>query len=383
MTTKPRRYDLYNLRIVAFAMVFIYHVFRVFSPFKLWPVQNAEKSLFAGLVNVFLEPHITLFFMIAGAGTWFSLQRRTPQRYAAERFLRLFLPLLIGTFLIAAPQAYYERLFSGEFQGTYIDFYPTLFTTGLYPRGNLSWFHLWFLAYLLVYALISLPLFLYVRSDSGKQLTQRLADFAQKPGRIFLFFIPLAFTEIIFRAEYPGYENLVSDWANFTLYILTFWYGYIFMADDRFQQIMDQQWGLGLLFGAVASTITLCLFALDAVPTHYSLGYVLHRIVFASGVWAWLIAFRGVGHRYLNQSTLIWRYLLDISFPFYVFHQTLVVSFAFYVVQWNISMFAKGLLIFVAALVSTLILCELVKLTPATRWLFGIRLRAPVAPASQ
>lgn len=380
MEASKRRYDLYNLRIVAFALVFIYHVLRVFSPFKGWPVQNADKSLFAGLVNVFLEPHITIFFMIAGAGTWFSLKRRSPQRYAIERFVRLFLPLLVGSFVLVTPQVYYERLHFGEFEGTFIEFYPSVFTSGLYPTGNLGWFHLWFLAYLLAYSLIAIPLLIYFRSTSGKRFASRLADFVEKPGRIFLLFIPLAITEIIFRAEYPGFENLVSDWANFTLYFWTFLIGYLFMADERFQQIMNRYWRWGLAGGLVASTVTMILFAIDAVPTDYSLPYAAHRTVFAFGVWCWLICFRGVGYLYFNKSTAAWQYLLDISFAFYVFHQTLVVAFAFYVVQWDSSIFTKAVVIFTASLASTLVLCELVKLTRPTRFLFGIRDRRPEPP---
>lgn len=375
MADKVRRYDLYNLRIIAFAMVFVYHVLRVFSPFKAWPVQDAQKSLFAGLSNVFLEPHITLFFMIAGAGTWYSLKRRTTRRYAFERFLRLFLPLLLGALLIVPPQIYYERVRFGQFEGTYLEFYPSVYTNGLYPTGNLGWHHLWFLAYLLTFSLVSIPALLYIRSDRGRRFASRLADFAEKPGILFLFGLPLVITEIIFRANFPGYENLVGDWANFWLYLLVFLYGFLFMADGRFQELMNRYWKWGLAGGLIASSVTLYLFATGTVPRDYSLTYVLHRTVFGFGVWCWLICFRGFGHLYLNRSTPVWQYLLDISFPFYVFHQTIVVAVAFYVVGWETSIFAKATVIFLSALGSTLILCELVKLTPATRFLFGIRKR--------
>ncbi len=49
-----------------------------------------------------------------------------------------------------------------------MDFYPDFFK-GVYPKGNLSWHHLWFLPYLLFYSIFFTPLFIYLRriNNSG------------------------------------------------------------------------------------------------------------------------------------------------------------------------------------------------------------------------
>ena len=55
-----------------------------------------------------------------------------------------------------------DRMSPRDFHGSYLDFYPHYFE-GVYPSGNFSWHHLWFLAYLLVFSLAALPLLLYLR----------------------------------------------------------------------------------------------------------------------------------------------------------------------------------------------------------------------------
>ncbi|MBR7551132.1 hypothetical protein KC220_21580, partial [Mycobacterium tuberculosis] len=99
-----------------------------------------------------------------------SLQHRSPGRFAAERFSRIFVPLVFGILLVVPPQVYVERISIGmpgrdspiDWSGSYLDFYPTFFTSCCYNHGNFSWHHLWFLTYLFVYSLLLLPVALLV-----------------------------------------------------------------------------------------------------------------------------------------------------------------------------------------------------------------------------
>jgi len=375
MQGSSRRYDMYNLRVLAFGLVFVYHLCRIFSPFHGWPVQNPTRSVPLGLLNIWLEPYIATFFLLGGAGTWYSLSRRSVGRYLWERVTRLFLPLMFGALVIVPPQIYYERLRRGQFEGSYLEFYPSVFTNGLYPSGNLGWHHLWFLAYLMTFSIIAIPILLYFQSDSGNRVINRLAAWIQKPGRIFLFAVPLAITEIIFRARWPGYENLVGDWANFSLFLTVFIYGYVFASDDRFQAVLDRYWKQAMWLSFACTAVTLALYATENIPRDYSVFYAVHRVIFAVGVWSALIFFWGGSHSILNQSNRFWSYTLNISYPFYVFHQTIIVAFAYYVLQWDLPVYFKLLLIGAPSFVLTLVFCEVVKLTHVTRFLFGVRHR--------
>jgi len=55
-----------------------------------------------------------------------------------------------------------------------LQFYPRFFER-VYPEGNFSYHHLWFLAYLLVYSFLALPLFAALRTERGGEFIRRFA----------------------------------------------------------------------------------------------------------------------------------------------------------------------------------------------------------------
>jgi glucan biosynthesis protein C len=44
-----------------------------------------------------------LFFLIAGAGTYYAIRSRNAGQYARERALRLYVPLVFGILVITVP----------------------------------------------------------------------------------------------------------------------------------------------------------------------------------------------------------------------------------------------------------------------------------------
>lgn len=74
----------------------------------------------------------------------------------------------------------------------------------------------------------------------------------------------------------------------------------------------------------------------------------------------------------------------EIAYPFYVWHQTVIIAIAFYVVQWPLGVGAKFVIIALAALVVSVALCEVVKMTDVTRFLFGMKAKKrPLAQAER
>ena len=82
---------------------------------------------------------------------------------------RLLVPLVFGMVVLVPPQVYLERLYRGQFTGSFLDWLPQAFQGGAYPAGNMSWHHLWFLAYVLVLTFVLLPCFLWARSERGRR----------------------------------------------------------------------------------------------------------------------------------------------------------------------------------------------------------------------
>lgn len=136
-----------------------------------------------------------LFFLIAGASTWFALEFRTGREYVKEIIYRLLIPLISGILLLIPPQSYYENIQKISYSGTFMEFYPHFFD-GIYPKGNLHWGHLWFLFYLFVFSLVSLKFFLKLKADDSKKFISKFANRFSKGYSIFLLAVPLAFIEI-------------------------------------------------------------------------------------------------------------------------------------------------------------------------------------------
>src|SRR5512139_2836563 len=122
-----RRYDLDWLRVLAFAMVFVYHCSRFFDESD-WHIKNATTSTLVdtlkGIIDLWGMP---LIFLVSGASIYFALRPGKGLRFLKDRALRLLVPLALGILVLAPPQIYLERLTHGDFQGSLLEFLPLYF----------------------------------------------------------------------------------------------------------------------------------------------------------------------------------------------------------------------------------------------------------------
>ena len=133
---------------------------------------------------------IPILFVVSGMGTRFALSHRSAGQYIKERFIRLYIPLAVGMLLIIPPQVYLERLDTGATSLSYFGWYPQVFD-GIYPSGNFSWHHLWFLPYLLLMSIVCTPLFLWIRKRGDGFLSRTRLLMTRSPFFIFLITVPL------------------------------------------------------------------------------------------------------------------------------------------------------------------------------------------------
>ncbi|MBD2039734.1 acyltransferase family protein [Microcoleus sp. FACHB-672] len=378
VTSKPeRRYELDWLRVLAVLLLIYFHTAAIFYRGNLgeFYVKNDVASPAMQLFITFVHQwHMPLFFLVSGSSTWFALSFRTGSEYITERFKRLFIPFLFGTLVIVPPQVYYRLLSNPDYQASYLQFYPQFFN-GIRPKGNFEWAHLWFLIYLLVFSLIALPLFLHFKKKESQPLIQKIANFLEKPGAIFLLAIPLAIIEGALRPRWPGLQNLYDDWANFCLYLLYFIYGYFVCSDSRFKQAIDKNLKVSVILSVAGMTVLLYLWMTNTVPERgYSLEYVVYQIFRGFNSWCWVIALLGLTQRYLNFNNTLLQYASVACYPFYILHQTVLVAIGFYVVRWNVGIMEKYWVISTASLLGTIILYDLfVKRINILRFLLGLK----------
>ena len=81
-----------------------------------------------------------------------------------------------------------------------------------------------------------------------------------------------------------------------------------------------------------------------------------------------------IGMRFLNFTNKWLQYGREASYPFFVFHQPVIIIVAFYVVQWQVSLPIKILLVVIGSFVLTLGTYELfIRRIYPIRTLFGMR----------
>ncbi|HLZ31454.1 MAG TPA: hypothetical protein VKV73_29400 [Chloroflexota bacterium] len=91
-----------------------------------------------------------------------------------------------------------------------------------------------------------------------------------------------------------------------------------------------------------------------------------------------MVALLGLGHRYLPSASPALRYASEASYPFYLWHQTVVVLIGFWVVQWHASVAVKYGVIVVAGLLVTLAVYECaVRRWNIMRFVCGMRRHPP------
>ncbi|MBW4517648.1 MAG: acyltransferase family protein [Timaviella obliquedivisa GSE-PSE-MK23-08B] len=377
MKNPQRRYDLDWLRVLAVVLLIYFHTAAIFYQGDLgqFYVTNSEISPAIGIFILFVHQwHMPLFFFLSGAATWFSLEARTAAQYVKERFQRLLIPFLWGTLMLVPLQVYYRHLQSSGDRASYLQFYPQFFN-GIRPTGNFEWAHLWFVIYLLVFSLVALPSFLWLKQVAQQNWYIKLSLDLERLGSIFYLALPLALIEALFRPKWIGFQNLYDDWANVLLYLTYFVYGYVFESERRLWQIVDRQ--RSFIFGAaiIGISILLGLWIMGKVPERsYSPSYMIYQAFRGFNGWCWVVALLSLGRSHLNFNHWLLQYASKASYPFYLVHQPIIVAIGFYIVKWQTGIPQKFIIISTTALVLSLGLYELIiRRFNVVRFCFGLK----------
>lgn len=395
LAINERRADLDWLRIIAFGSLIYFHAAIAFVPGGMPMIQNADTSAALQVMVGFLhEFRLALLFLISGVGVCFALRHRDRAGFWRERAIRLLVPLLFGVLVIVPPMVYLEKLFVGEFSGSFAEFYPAFFTEGVYPRGNLSWHHYWFVFYLYLYCILGWPILAYFRADAGQERLARWSERLSRGGSLYMAIAPLAAVEIPLRARFPGFPDLVHDWANFSHWFLIFIVGYL-LASSR--PLLDRAQSLRGLSLALAIMASATLFAQFWRPGdgHFSplvngktdIGtYVWFCLLRVSNVWFWLLACLGYAGRYLQRPGRVLTYLNKAVYPLFCLHLTVIVALAYAIVPLDWSIPTKYLVMTTGTTALTLAGYELLRRIAWLRPLVGLKPRkarkASIAPIS-
>tara|TARA_R110002167_G_scaffold158880_6_gene354245 strand:- start:11282 stop:12400 length:1119 start_codon:yes stop_codon:yes gene_type:complete len=370
-----RRYDLDWLRVIVFGLLIFYHVGMFFVP---WGFHIKNNVIYHWLIYPMLflnQWRLPILFVISGMGTYFALKKRTAKQFAWERIVRLYVPLTVGMLLIVPPQVYIERIVNHQFDGSYFDFWPSQAFLGIYPEGNMSWHHLWFLPYLLIYSLVLVPVFMYLGKHPDNRLFQWFKKQAARPIGLFWFIIPLYFFEAFLEPVFPVTHALIGDWFTLINFLFLFFYGFILMSiRDAFWTTVEKYRRSYLITGLIGFSMLMVikLGFEDSTSIHFTEAFIK---VF--NLWAWILALFGYAAKYLNRTSRTLTYANEAVYPFYILHQTIMLILGYWLMDLSWGFVPKFTIMIFGTFVLSWLLYEFgIRRWKVARPLFGLKRKA-------
>jgi len=370
MTGKKRYYDIDWLRVLGMCAIFLFHNARFFND-EDWQVKNFQTdfgmSVFVAILNHFIMP---LFFVLSAMAIYYALKKRTNAQFMRERVVRLLIPLGVGMLTHIMLQVYIERITHGDFTGTFWQFIPHYFNGWYAFGGNFAWMglHLWYLLVLFLFSALMLPVF--QKFNRSQTFTTRLADFVAKPFGVYLFIIPLFLMEFLvsFSMDTVGRRDF-GGWSLLT-YLVFFTIGYLLVTDERYRPAIEKVRFISLTLSLLTVFAAYILLAeMDLPGTN-----PVYLVVRATNAWSWLLTFMGFASRHLNFSNKFLKYANEAVLPFYILHQTVIVSIGYFIRDWQWAVFPKYLFLASTSFIVIMVLYEfVVRRVNILRYLFGMK----------
>lgn len=295
---------------------------------------------------------------------------------------------------IVPPMVYTEKVFMGAVSGSFFDFWPSMFANvladGVYPQGNLSWHHFWFIAYLYLFCLLGIPVFGWLESASGSSST---ADLNGRSGRtrlekiavrfhgvrLYMLIPVLLLPEVMLRWIFPGFQDLIHDWANFLLWFIIFVAGFVIASHESLLGSAEKL-RIYSLVGALSATGVLYLVFGSPSPELNSddpgvlWQYLLWCVLRISMIWCCILACLGYAGRYLRFNNRFLGYVNQAVYPLFILHLTVITVLGYFIVQTDWPLWSKYLFITTATFVLVLFVYHLlIRPFNFARLLFGVK----------
>jgi hypothetical protein len=360
---ETRKYFLDWLRVGSFALLIAFHVGMLYVS---WPYNLKSPRLVPEIepvMNALSAWRLALLFVISGVAASHLIGKLGAGGFALDRLRRLLPVILTGMYLVIPPQTYVALVSRGA---TDMDF-ATFWWTQYLPADQTlvrpfhmtmpTWDHLWFLVYLMIYALAAAALVGLARL-LGARTAPRVSPWL-------LVLAPplwLALANLVILMRWPITDALVNDWGGHLKWAGLFVTGLAAARQERFWALLQAHWGkllaLAALLLAIRSRVN------DPVYSALSGPYA----------WAAICALCGFARAALNRPSALLSHLNEAVLPVYVLHQPVMLVTAFWLFPLNLSLPLEVLLLAGATGLGSLAIYEAaIRPFALTRILFGLK----------
>jgi glucan biosynthesis protein C len=381
MTASTRRYDLDWVRILAFALLILYHTGMYYVSWD-WHVKSPFASSTLEPLMMLSSPwRLSLLFLVSGAATSF-LFAKSSEGFLGSRSKRLLIPLIFGMLVIVPPQSYYEVVEKAGYADGYLAFWVRyLAGDDTFCRDGdcldiPTWNHLWFVAYLWVYTVL-----LWVALRFAPRWVARIeSSMPRLLNGAALLIVPialLALVRMLMVARFPSTHGLFDDWYNHAQYFSVFLFGFLAARSDSiWEQLRAQRWialGLAMLsYAFIAWYFNFSPYTDESPPPELLRN--LQRLIYSANSWASIAAILGFARQANPGDSAARRYFTEAIFPFYIVHQTAIVVFSQALKPLALRPALEGPLLIMMTFAACFVSFEIVRRIRWLRPLFGLRL---------
>ena len=370
-----RRHDVDWLRVILFGLLIWFH----YAVFSLGTLKGGDSSLeilnlpLYFIIGVMHQWRLAALFVISGMGTAFAFRKRTWGVYVKERFSRLGIPLLFGTYI----------LFFGIFEplGTTARLFE------LFPgHEDMPYGHLWFIYNLLIYSVLLTPVFSHVRRHPEGKIVQMTRSILKARHGLGLLLLPpllLSLNNVLFK---PWGFGEVGMWWEFPRYMLYFLFGYLMIAakEDYFPAI-DR---IRIPVTVITPVLAVMWFIggeMFETPHIYEGGWVaegynafaveptIAALIQSFHAWFWCLFIFSWASKLLNKPSTWLAYLNEAVYPAYIVHMHLtflpIAFFALIGLGYYVSMTIGTIVVFVGVMICF----EIARRASLFRPVFGIK----------
>lgn len=358
---ETRYHSLDALRGFALLLGVVFHAAESFEPgvARYWAIEDSSTSEFLALFRHACHSfRMEIFFLIAGFFARLVLHRRGVKEFIRNRVGRIFVPLVVGWFLLYPILVFLWLLGASEsdrlvmfgvppeLRGTP----PFLLTVGFFAQlqfvRKFDLTHLWFLHQLLI---------VYVLFLSLRVLWQRLLEpwpiWGRRVDRGFASLCNSGWCAVVLAVATAPMLMLMDSWGVDTpqksllphlpttlLYGFLFCVGWLLHRQPELLEQSARRWRSRLLLGTLL-----------VLPTGVGLdwlhesGWLEHPMpglrwaysaLYALMMWGFVLGFLGLFVRFRQTPSPRWRYIADSSYWIYLVHLPLVVGLQILVARW-------------------------------------------------
>jgi hypothetical protein len=227
-------------------------------------------------------------------------------------------------------------------------------------------------------SIIVVPLIIFFKSKKA----MRFINWFEKASSYKIVFllggVPLFILTVVLKRHYPTGSSSLTNLSETSFYAYFFLSGILFESSKMFWVNLKKF----RYFHLISFIISTLLFygyyftSNNILKSYLSLSVrwdIWHALCSLLG-WCFVLTILGYGQVYFNKPSLYLKRMNEAIYPFYILHQTVIVIFAYYIVQLDLNIPAKFIILLVSSfLIIVFIYRFFIYPFKITRILFGMK----------